>query len=307
MGFLKDLFTWLSGGEFVAGTQRLSAEDLRVGFRCRQEPGLRRSALVAPFLGRVLAFAIVSRLGLGLISAQSQALEFDRTYAQLTRLLQIRVQEGRVDYAGLKATPKELDSYLDSVARVARAQFRLWSEADQIAFLCNAYNTYTLKLIRDHYPVKSIKDIGTLLRGPWDQPVVKLFGDTQSLNQLEHKMLRKDYDEPRIHFALVCAAKGCPPLRSEAYVGGKLEVQLADQGRRFMASRDRNRVEVSKRVVVLSPIFKWYAEDFEKRGGSVLGFVKPFWPLDIGSKVEPGFEVEYSDYDWSLNDGRSGG
>jgi hypothetical protein len=171
-----------------------------------------------------------------------------------------------------------------------------------MAFLINAYNAYTLQLIIDHHPVKSIKDIGSFFKGPWDQPVVRLFGRTLTLNNLEHDIIRVDYQEPRIHFALVCAARGCPPLRNEAYLADRLEEQLDDQVRRFLATPDKNRVDASRRTVYLSPIFKWYGADFEKQHGSVLAALQPYWPKASASVLaQGGFKIRYTDYDWSLN------
>jgi hypothetical protein len=236
-------------------------------------------------------------------ASRSSAAEFDQSHALFDRVLAQYVHDARVDYAALKAQPQELNQYLGHVAAVTKAEFSNWTEKQQIAFLLNAYNGYTLRLILDHYPVKSIKDIGGLLSGPWDQPVVKLFGGVMTLNFLEHKVLRKDYAEPRIHFALVCAAKGCPPLRSEPYVATRLDKQLDDQAKQFLASTAKNRVEPEAHVVYLSPIFKWYAGDFEKRAGSVLAALKPYWPDDEAPALASGrFKIRYTDYDWSLND-----
>jgi hypothetical protein len=133
--------------------------------------------------------------------------------------------------------------------------------------------------------------------------MVRLFGATTTLDFLEHKVLRKEYDDPRIHFALVCAAKSCPPLRSEAYQAGKLDEQLDDQGRKFLADPFKNRVDPREHVIYLSPIFKWYAGDFEKKAGMVLQFLKPFWPESVRQELERGdFKVRYREYDWSLNE-----
>ena len=237
-----------------------------------------------------------------LFSMRTMAAEFDDTHALFTGVLERHVRNARVDYAALKARPSDLNRYLDQVARVSRTEFKRWSGPRQIAFLSNAYNAHTLRLIIEHYPVKSIKDIGGLLNGPWDQPVVKLFGETITLNTLEHKILRKDYDEPRLHFALVCAAKGCPPLRGEAYVGARLEEQLVDQARQFLAEPGKNRIAATERAVYLSPVFKWYGGDFEKKHGSVLAALKPYWPDKSGALVQDDFKIRYTDYDWSLNE-----
>jgi hypothetical protein len=241
-------------------------------------------------------------LGCAIIASQATAAEFDQTHALFTGVLTNFVKDAHVNYAALKAHPQDLNRYLDQVAAVSKVEFKKWNEPQQIAFLSNAYNAYTLRLIISNYPLKSIKDIGSIFSGPWDQPVVKLFGETMDLNTVEHKILRKDYTEPRLHFVLVCAAKGCPPLRSEAYVGARLEEQLVDQAKIFLADTSKNRIAASERVVYLSPIFKWYGSDFEKKSGSVLTALKPYWPGKSGMLTHDDFKVRYTDYDWSLNE-----
>lgn len=236
-----------------------------------------------------------------MLAVRGGAADFDPTHPLLEAVLKRHVKSARVDYAGLKAHPEDLKRYLAAVAGVGKAEFKRWNEAEQIAFLSNAYNAWTLQLVVDHYPVKSIKDIGSLLTGPWDQPVVRLFGETITLSQLEHGILRSDYTEPRIHFILVCASKGCPPLRNEAYTGTRLEEQLVDQARLFLADTTKNRVTIGDRTVHLSPIFKWYGADFEKKHGSVLAALKPYWPEQTGTAVQSDFKIRYGDYDWSLN------
>lgn len=239
-------------------------------------------------------------LGCAIIASQATAAEFDQTHALFTGVLTNYVKDARANYAVLKAHPQDLNRYLDQVAAVNKGEFKKWSEPQQIAFLSNAYNAYTLRLIISNYPLKSIKDIGSIFSGPWDQPIVKLFGETITLNTLEHKILRVDYAEPRLHFALVCAAKGCPPLRNEAYVGARLEEQLADQAKQFLAQSTKNRIAASERVVYLSPIFRWYGGDFEKKSGSVLAALKPYWPGK--ATATDVFKIRYTDYDWSLNE-----
>ncbi len=250
------------------------------------------------------AFALVFVISASLASAA----QLDQSHELFDQVLKKYVKDGLVNYSALKAHPEELDRYLDQVAAVPEADFKQWTEKQQLAFLINAYNAFTLRLIIDHYPVKSIKDIGSVLSGPWSQPVVRLFGVATTLDYLEHKLLRKNYAEPRIHFALVCAARSCPPLRGEAYQASRLDEQLDDQARKFLATPTRNRVEASERVVHLSPVFKWFAGDFEKKSGSVLEFLKPYWPEPARAELEQGgFKIRYTTYDWSLNDALPGG
>lgn len=244
----------------------------------------------------LLAVAIVCAL-------TAQAAEFDHTFAKLNRVLSQRVQDGQVDYAALLADPKDLNSALDEMAAVKKPEFASWSQWQQISFLINIYNASTLRLIVDHYPLKSIKSIGNILRGPFKQPVVRLFGKTTTLDYVEHEMLRRNYREPRVHFVLVCGARSCPPLRNEVYTAERLNAQLDDQGRIFMSARAKNRFDSAAGILHLSPIFKWFREDFEEKSGSVVKFVAPFFPAETRAKIEaaPKIQIRYTDYNWSLN------
>jgi len=256
--------------------------------------------------------AVVSASLADVVSAQA----FDQTYDSYDKVLKAYVTDGRVNYSGLKKAPNVLDPYLDSAAGVPEEQFNSWTEFQRLAFLINLYNAATLKLILDHYPVKSIKDIGSFFKGPWDQPVVRVFGKSVTLNHLEHDILRKLYSEPRIHMVLVCAAKGCPPLRSEAYLAEKLDEQLDDQSRRYLVSPAGLSIDREKKGVYFSSIFKWYGEDFiaryapatgftglDKTERAVANFCSPYLTAaDSNFLAVGGYSVKYLDYDWSLNE-----
>lgn len=232
--------------------------------------------------------------------------EFDHTHSLYAKALKQFVKDGLVNYAALKSDPKDLNLYLDQLASVSEDRFKKWSQPQQIATLANLYNAQTIQLIVTHYPLKSIKDIGGLLKGPWKQPVVRLFGKVITLEDLEHGILRKDYAEPRLHFALVCAALGCPPIRGEPYDPENLDAQLEDQGKRFLAQKHKNSVDLAKKILNLSPIFKWFEEDFRKKTGTVLAFVQPYFPPEVSRELlKGGYKIEYTHYDWSLNDSSS--
>jgi len=202
-----------------------------------------------------------------------------------------------VSYSALKQTPKDLDRYLREANVVEESDFREWRREEQLAFLINLYNASVLKLIVDHYPVSSVKSIGGWFGRPWDVEVVPLFGNVATLSYLEHELIRK-YNEPRVHFALVCGALGCPELRAEPYVPQKLDAQLTDQGRKFLRDRAKNRIDPETRTLYLSPIFKWFADDFKKHSGSVVKFVQHYRP-DL---PDAQWKIRYTDYSWSLND-----
>lgn len=242
--------------------------------------------------------AVATGLALLLWHGAVRAPAMDHAHTLFDGVLKAHVRSGNVDYAALKADPAALDRYLDEVAAVSEPEFRRWTTEQQLSLLVNLYNAATLKLIIDHYPVRSIKDIGSLLRGPWDQPVVRWLGGTITLNHLEHQIIRPGYPAtPETHFALVCAAKGCPPLREEAYVPERLASQLADQRRTFLADTAKNSMDAGRQRLNLSPIFKWYGDDFARQAGSVQAYLKATWP-----DVEDSWEIRYTDYDWSLNE-----
>ncbi|MDA9870856.1 DUF547 domain-containing protein [Gammaproteobacteria bacterium] len=219
-----------------------------------------------------------------------------------------------VDYASLGVNREPLQRYLEETARVSRASFDAWETPDQLAFLINLYNAATVELILDNMgssdPIDSIRDIGSLFTSAWELERVALFGDLMTLDAIEHDMIRGwgRYNEPRIHFAVNCAAIGCPALRAEAYTGDALEAQLEDATRKFLSDRSRNYFD--GRRLRLSSIFKWYREDFERGwGGSrALGEFVSRYSSELGLSIEHRNELARGDlgirflsYDWGLN------
>jgi len=231
---------------------------------------------------------------------------FDLSHKAFDTLLKTYVRNGRVDYAALKADSRKLALYLQSLSSVSLQEFESLSEKDQIAFLINAYNAFTLDLILRHYPVKSIGDIGgpirmvNLARGtPWKKYTFDLLGEKRNLDWIEHGKLRKDYNEPRIHFAINCASIGCPHLRSEAYTGSQLESQLRSATLDFLRDREKNYYDPKSNTLYLSKIFEWFEEDFIRNSGSILEFLKKQDPNFGNWKGNP--KIRYTDYDWNLN------
>ena len=220
--------------------------------------------------------------------------------ADLDRTLARTVRGGHVDYAGLRRDSGGLDAWLAAAAKVPEASFTGWPRDERLEFLLNLYNAATLRLILDHYPLESIRKIGPFWdpNKAWKLPVVAVFGRKATLNELEHELIRPVFKEPRVHFALVCAAKGCPPLRSEAYAADRLEAQLDDQAKAFLGQRAKNRTEPATRTAYLSPIFKWYMEDFGGSKAAVLRSLRPWLP------AQDDWAVEWTDYDWTLNEER---
>lgn len=208
--------------------------------------------------------------------------------------------DGLVDYKGFKKDREALQSYLDLLTANPPADD--WSDNDKIAYWLNAYNAFTIKLIVDHYPVKSIKDLGAkhqiiFINTPWDKKFFKIGKKTMTLNRIEHRILRREFREPRIHFALNCASMSCPKLRREAYDGSKLDEQLTDQAKSFLRDKTRNKVDEKKPQ--LSAIFDFYGKDMRKWSGkSLIGFINEYSPVKISAQAD----IEYLDYNWNLNE-----
>ena len=212
-----------------------------------------------------------------------------------------------VDYAGLQRDGQPaLAAYLAALSATCADDYASWDRDAKVAFWLNAYNAFTVRLILDHYPLASIRSIGLLPLAAFRErfiPMDGLKGGTISLNDIENDTLRSAFHEPRIHFALVCASCSCPPLRGEAYRGADLDRQLDDQARVFLRDPTKNRVDPATRTLFLSSIFKWFSADFTAAAGSVPAYVARY--LDAGSDVAD-YQVEYLDYDWSLNDHEGG-
>ena len=220
---------------------------------------------------------LIMASSVAMIGTSGLAQELDHTHALFDGVMKVHVVDGHVDYKALHADTKELDRYLAGLAAVPQEEFKTWSEPQRLAFLVNLYNAATLRLILDHYPVKSIRDIGTIIKGPWDRPAVNLFGKTISLNNLEHDILRKEYDEPRLHMVLVCAAKGCPPLRDEAYRPDRLKEQLDGQSRRYLA---RGWIDAK---IEGNPKFRAIDEAIRRGGWRIVGLTRlsPVFPFNL--------------------------
>lgn len=235
-------------------------------------------------------------------------------------LLRAHVRDGMVDYDAFARSP----AFAQYLRRLAATDPAALPRAEQLALWINAYNAYTIQLINAHGERESIRNINKSFGfvrayGPWKEKIAVVGGRALGLDEIEQDILRKRFREPRIHFALVCAAMGCPPLRSEAYVAARLEAQLDDQARAFLLrSPAKNRVDVSRRRVYLSPIFigfRDYIQDFGGSPAAVGRWVARYFPPGPERQLlESGrFEVEETHYDWTLNSqanarrGRGGG
>lgn len=225
--------------------------------------------------------------------------------AFLKKQVTVKGQASTVNYKVIKSDPKDLIAYINSLESVTLDIFNSFSENEKLAFLINAYNAFTIKLIVDNYPVKSIKDIGSILTSPWKIKFFSLFGERRNLDNVEHDMIRKWFNEPRIHFAVVCASVGCPSLKNEAYVAAQLDKQLEEASLNFLSDSSRNRYLSTEKKLELSSIFKWYGGDFVKKFGSLEVFIAPRITSSSSDQAvirEKNASVSYLDYDWSLNE-----
>ena len=235
--------------------------------------------------------------------------EFEDAYREV---LETYVDEnGMVDYVGLQQNRQALDEYNGALAAVTEETFNTWTEAEQIAFWINAYNSVTLASIINQDPIKdSIKDIV----GVWRITKHPVRGEDRTLDNIEHQHLRVDFDEPRLHAAIVCAAISCPLLRKEPYTGEALDEQLEDQVEKFLAKSDGLRIDKEEGVVHVSTIFKWFGEDWIPSYGTdegfagneaeraVLNFISNYVDDEDKAFLQEGnYRVSYIDYDWSLN------
>jgi hypothetical protein len=248
------------------------------------------------------------------------ALGFEHQHADWDALLKRHVSwkagghESWVRYAGLKQDRAALQAYLGKLSAVPPSEFRGWGKSQQLAFLINAYNAFTVELILTRYPdLKSIRDVGSVISSPWKKKFFTLLGGERHLDNVEHDMIRAEgaYEDPRIHMAVNCASIGCPALRPEAYTGERLDAQLDDQVVRFVSDRTRNRYNSERNALEVSKIFDWYGKDFSKghRGiDSVEGFLARYAdqladrPDERRLIRDRKVKVRFLDYDWALND-----
>ena len=212
-------------------------------------------------------------------------------------LLTKYVKNGFVDYQRLKTEEKKLDDYLKILES---ANTEKMSKTDQFAFYINAYNAWTLKLVLSGYPgVESIKDLGSFFSSPWKKKICRIDGKILTLDDIEHKILRPKFKDPRIHFAVNCASKGCPKLISEPYEGDILDRQLDESARSFINNRNKNYLKGN--TLYVSSIFKWFSEDFKN---GIIPFFAKYATVDFKKQITAKadhLKIKYLDYDWSLN------
>jgi len=211
-------------------------------------------------------------------------------FEKLNSLLSTYVSSaGNVNYAGIKANKSKLEEVLTEFEN--NFPDSDWSSAQKLTYWINAYNIYTIKLIVDNYPTSSITKI---TEKPWHKKFIKLNGTTYSLNQIENDIIRKRFNEPRIHFALNCASKSCPVLLNKAYTPGAVYSQMTAQTKRFLNDTSKN--TYGKKEVQISKIFDWYQEDFTKGGKTVFDFINKYRTEQLDDQ-----KITYQEYSWDLN------
>lgn len=250
-------------------------------------------ALLKNFISRLIITMAVILWYLLPVLSQSKP-----SHQQWDVLLRKHVRaDGLVDYKNFQKDTVELNKYLAVLS--ANHPASTWSRAEQMAFWINAYNAFTIKLVLQHYPVASIKDIKRgipFVNTVWDIKFIKIQNSTYDLNNIEHGILRKDFKDARIHAAVNCASYSCPKLRPEAYVAEKLEAQLDDAMRQFINDPTRNRISPNK--AELSSIFNWFGGDFKDNAGSITKYINKYARQPLASNGK----IVYLDYDWRLND-----
>jgi hypothetical protein len=249
-----------------------------------------------------------------------RAQTFDQGHTAWTALLRKHVvllrggQASQVRYAGFQTDRAALQVYRDGLSAVSETAFSAFDKPQQMAFLINAYNAFTVELILTKYPgLTSIKDLGSVFSSPWKPKWIALLGGKRSLDDIEHGMLRQRgrFDDPRVHFAVNCASIGCPPLREEAFVAERLDAQMDEQALRFMSDHTRNRFDATAGRLEVSKIFDWYGEDFSlgHRGiASLPAFMARYADSLADAQVDrervrgQRADISFLPYDWKLND-----
>lgn len=219
-----------------------------------------------------------------------------------TELLQKHVSDvGEVDYQGFRRDSVKLNRYLQTLSSTAPDK-KKWSGSEQLAYWINVYNAFTVKIVADHYPVESIKEIGGRVNIPfvstvWDIKFIDIGGKEIDLNTVEHGIIRKEFEEPRIHFAVNCASYSCPILRNEAYTAEKLEEQLQQQTVHFINNPRFNIIQGPDKAQI-SRLFQWYSGDFKVNGMTVVDYLNQYSAV----KLKPDADISDMEYDWSLNE-----
>lgn len=264
---------------------------------------------------------VLTTAGVLAVEETKQAFSYDDYAAVLKDHVD---DKGMVNYKNLKAAPQRLNTLITAMSKVDQKSYERWNKEEKIALWLNAYNAFTLKALINNYPIKSSffrsriypKNSIRQIPGVWSKIKFNVMGRDLTLGHIEHEILRKKFNEPRIHMAMVCAAMGCPPLLNKPYIAQRLNEQLDERSRRFLANPAKFRIDRTAGVVYLSPIFKWFKGDFVnkyapdknisnhgKEVSAVLNFIASHLEKPDREYLLAGnFKIKYLKYDWSLNE-----
>lgn len=269
---------------------------------------MRRLALLALPVVATIAIVAACVAGRGGWRASSTApcAPFDHTHAAYARLLDAHVDDaGVVDYTRMASEGRTaLEESVRALESACSADYETWSNEERLAYWINAYNLYTLRLVAENMPVASIQDLGVVKHTVWFRTVTRATAlhEELSLDAIEHAILRGEFSEPRIHFAIVCASQSCPKLARVPYRADGLGAQLDDAARSFVRDESKNRYDAATHTLALSSIFQWFEGDFTRGGGTLVDFVSPYLDDEARAalRARPP-TVTFLDYDWSLN------
>lgn len=278
---------------------------------------------------RKILFVLTSVLSVASASVAAESKStFDHEHILLTEVLSEYVSDGLVNYRSLQADPGNLNEYLQDLAEIDSAAYKKWTPQQKLALWINAYNAFTIRVILDHYPIEhswladplglypdnSIRQI----KGVWDDMTWRIMGEKFTLNHIEHVILRRELEEPRVHFVLVCASQSCPRLENKAFGASDLEARLDRAGVNYIYDSRRVQINKEQNLLLLSQIFKWFAEDFEfgtqykglfeDHPSELAGILS--WVYEYANDedrrflLQNSYEIPYMYYDWALNEKR---
>ena len=229
---------------------------------------------------------ILSIFILSVVAIQAQSSDFNS-------LLQENVdKQGNVDYKSLKNNEADLDLYLNYLRKTTPS--KEWSKNKEKAFWINVYNAYTIKIILTNYPLKSITNIKNDGKTAWKTPFAKVGGKTYTLDHIEHEILRKKFNDARIHVGVNCASISCPKLGNIAFTENNIESELERLMKEFINDTTKNKI--SQKKIIISEIFNWFPNDFTKEG-SLIDYINKYSEITVNEKAQ----IKYLTYDWSLN------
>ena len=246
----------------------------------------------------VILLAMQANLGFSM-NCENHQDALEEIHNAFDALLKKYVTGAGVKYSAWRNNDADMDKLQKYVAFLETQNPECWSRDDGLAYWINLYNAATVRLILQNYPVKSIKDLGNFIKTPWKKRIVSVAGRELTLDQIENKIIRPQFEDARIHFALNCASIGCPPLAPFAFRADSLELLLEAVTKNALS--DEKNVKVEKDIVRVTKIFDWYEEDFVKESGSVRDFLAHYLPEQKHIFLNKNVRIENLSYSWKLN------